>query len=272
MGNVLVAADVERFAVAAFAHSGDEKRTDRVVNVDEVANLGAVAENLNLLVFDRQPDEPRDKALSIVFDQLARAIDIGQPQRRSTDAEDVVVDEMVVLAGRLIDPVDVSRPNQMFLGDWQIFRLAIDLTGARIHHLDAGIVPPARLEQRQLAVAVDLEVGMRVAHAVDVADLPGEVEDDLAIAHEIVHRARLTDVGDIDANAVLDACDVEEIAAVIGNERIDKESVGAERRKPVGKVAADEACCPCDENFQLALCSSTGYFQVSRSNCRISEN
>ena len=57
----------------------------------------------------------------------------------------------------------------------------------------------ARLEQRQLAAAVDLEIGVRIPHAVDVADLPGEVEDDLATAHQVVHRARLPHVGDVDA-------------------------------------------------------------------------
>ena len=78
-------------------------------------------------------------------------------------------------------------------------------------------------------------------HAVDVADLPGEIEDDLAVAHEIVHRARLADVGDIDADTVFDARDVGEVAAVVGDERIDEQHVGAEIGEPAGEIAADEA-------------------------------
>ena len=81
---------------------------------------------------------------------------------------------------------------------------------------------------------------MRIAHAVDVADLPGEIEDDLAVAHEVVHRARLPDVGDVDAHAILDARDVEEVAAVVGNERVDEQDVGAEIDEAAREVAADE--------------------------------
>ena len=99
----------------------------------------------------------------------------------------------------------------------------------------------ARLEQRQLAAAVDLEVGVRVAHAVDVADLAGEVEDHLAVAHQVVHRARLAHVGDVHADAILDAGDVEQVAAVVGDQRVDQQHVGAERDQPVRQVAADEA-------------------------------
>ena len=88
----------------------------------------------------------------------------------------------------------------------------------------------AGFEQRQLAAAVDLEIGVRVAHAVDVADLSGEVEDDLAVLHQVVHRARLPHVGDVDAHAVLDAGDVEQVAAVVGNQRVDEQHVGAELR------------------------------------------
>ena len=99
----------------------------------------------------------------------------------------------------------------------------------------------ARLEQRQLAAAVDLEVGVRIAHAVDVADLAGEVEDHLAALHQVVHRAGLAHVGDVHRDAVLDAGDVEQVAAVVGNQRIDQQDVGAELHQAVREVAADEA-------------------------------
>jgi hypothetical protein len=102
-------------------------------------------------------------------------------------------------------------------------------------------VAAARLEQRQLAAAVDLEVGVRVEHAVDVADLAGEVEDHLAIAHQVVHRRLLPDVGDVDADLRLDAVDVEEVPAVVVDEGVDQQDVGAERGQLAGQVAADEA-------------------------------
>ena len=93
--------------------AGAQERVGSIVDVDEVADLRAVAVNLDLAALDRQPDEPADKTLAIVANELAGTVDVGQPQRTRTDAEDVVVDEVVVLAGRLVDAVDVRRPDQM---------------------------------------------------------------------------------------------------------------------------------------------------------------
>ena len=111
----------------------------------------------------------------------------------------------------------------------------------------------ARLEHRQLAAAVDLEIGVRVAHAVDVADLAGEVEDDVAVAHQVVHRRLLADVGDVDAHAVGDAVDVEQVAAVVGDQRVDEQHVGAELDELAREVAADEAEAAGDHHAAAAV-------------------
>ena len=58
MRDVLVAADVERFAVTGVASARRAETHHGIVNVDEVAHLRAVAEHLDLLVLERQPDEP----------------------------------------------------------------------------------------------------------------------------------------------------------------------------------------------------------------------
>ena len=109
-----------------------QERFDRIVDVDEIADLRAVAEDLDLLVLEHEPDEPADEALAVVPQQLARAVDVGQPQRAGAHAEDVVVDQMVVLAGGLVDAVDVGRPHQVPLGDRQVVRLAVDLPRAGV--------------------------------------------------------------------------------------------------------------------------------------------
>src|SRR5882724_9686430 len=77
--------------------------TSRVVHVHEVAHLRAVAVNLDGLVLDGETDEPGDESLTIVLDQLARPVDVRQPQRAGADAEHAVVDEMIVLACGLVD-------------------------------------------------------------------------------------------------------------------------------------------------------------------------
>ena len=130
---------------------------------------------------------------------------------------------------------------------------AVHLPRAGEHDLHRRVVVAARLEHRQLAAAVDLEIGVRVAHAVDVAHLPGEVEDDVAVAHEIVHRRLLADVGDVDAHAIGDAVDVEQVAAVVGDERIDEQHVGAERDQPAREIAADEAEAAGDHHRAAAV-------------------
>jgi hypothetical protein len=111
----------------------------------------------------------------------------------------------------------------------------------------------AGLEQRQLAAAVDLEIGVRIANAVDVAHLPGEVEDHLAVLHEVIHRARLPDVGDVDLDAILDAGDVEQIAAILGDQRVDEQDIGAERGEAVREVAADEPESARDHHLAPAI-------------------
>jgi hypothetical protein len=61
-----------------------------------------------------------------------------------------------------------------------------------------------------------------------------------SIAHQVVHRARLADIGDVDANAILDPGDVEQVPAVPVDQRVDQKDVGAERREAMCEVAADE--------------------------------
>ena len=147
----LGAADVEHLAVAGVARARPQERIRRVVDEHEVAHLRAVAEDLDFLVLDGQADEPADEALAVVLDQLARAVDVGQPQRAGAHAEDVVVEQMVVLARGLVDAVDVDRPHQVVLVDRQAIRLAVDLARAGEDHLDRRIELAAGLEHRELA-------------------------------------------------------------------------------------------------------------------------
>ena len=129
----------------------------------------------------------------------------------------------------------------------------------------------ARLEQRQLAAAVDVEIGVRIAHAVDVADLAGEVEDHVAALHEVVHRAGLPHVGDVDRDLVFDAGDVEQVAAVLGNQRIDEQHVGAELHQPVREVAADEPETSGDHHAPAAI-EGVGAHRLLRCSLRITSS
>jgi hypothetical protein len=86
-----------------------------------------------------------------------------------------------------------------------------------------------------------------------VADLAGEAEDHVAVANEIVHRRLLPDVGDVDLHALGDPVDVEKVAAVVGNQRVDQQHAGAEIDQRAREVAADEAEAAGDHHGAVAV-------------------
>src|SRR4051812_1296552 len=249
----LEAADVEDLAVRCVVRTGSEERIDRVIDEDEVTYLLSVAVDLNLASFNHQPDEPGDEALPVVFQQLPRAVDIGQSERAGADAKHVVVNEVVVLAGGLVDAVDVGRPHQMRFRNWQRVGAPVHLARTGEDDLDVRVVVAARLENRQLGAAVDLEVGVRVLHAVDVTDLPGQVEDHVLVLDQVIHGRLLADVRDVDANAAFDPVDVEQAAAVFGEQGIDDQDLRAERDERVREVAADETEAARDHDLATAI-------------------
>ena len=141
----------------------------------------------------------------------------------------------------------------MGLVDGQPIRPPVNLPRAGEDDFRLRVVLAAGFENRQLAAAVDLEVRVRVLHAVDVAHLAGEVEDHIAPLHEIAHRRGLPHVGDVDAQARFEAGDVREVAAVVGNERVDEQDVGAEVDERVRQVRTDEAEATGDEHAAAAI-------------------
>ena len=253
MADRLVAAHVEHLAVACVAGARPEERVGGVVHVDEIAELRAVTVDVDGLILDRKPDEPADEALAIVLDELTRPVHVGQPERARAHAEHVVVDEMVVLAGRLVDPVDVGRAHEMALIDRKRVGAPVHLARTGEDDLHLRVVVAARLENGELAAAVDLEIGVGVPHAVDVAHLAREAEDDVAIADEMVHRRLLADVGHVDAHPIGDAVDVEQVAAGVRDERVHEQHVGAELDQAAREVAADEPEAAGDHHGAVAV-------------------
>ena len=136
-----------------------------------------------------------------------------------------VVEQVVPLAGHLVDPVDVDRPDRMLLVDRQVVGPAVDLARAGVDDPDRRVVLAARLEDRQLRAAVDLEVGLRVGHRIEMARLPGQVEQEVLIAHESGHRMAVADIGDVDLHPVRDVPDVVTQAAVLGDQAVDDRDV-----------------------------------------------
>ena len=129
-----VASHVEHLAVAAIGRAGAQERIGGIVDIHEVAQLGTVAEDLNLAALERKPDEPADEALPVVPNQLARTVDVRETQRAGANAEHVVVEQVVILAGGLVDAVDVYGADEMILVNGQPFGPSVNLSRSREHH------------------------------------------------------------------------------------------------------------------------------------------
>ncbi len=179
---------------------------------------------------------------------VARAVGVGQPKRGRPDSVDVVVQQVVRLAGVVVDAVHVGGGEGMLLVDRLVLRATVLPAGAGKHDLDLGVVMPAGLQDGKLTLAVDLEVREGVLHRIDVAQRSCEVEHQVAVLHEIVHRELVADIRDVHRDAVFKACDVVEVAAVLGNQRIDQEHVRTEVDQPPGNVASDEPESTGDED------------------------
>src|SRR6185503_13207966 len=135
-----LAAEVEDLAVRRLHRARPQQRVHHVVHVVEVALLLAVPEELDLLAAHRLPDEPADESLAVVLDELARSVGVGEAQRGAADAVHGVVDEVVELAGDLVDAVDVRGVEQMGLVHGQPHGLAVDLARPRVDDLHSGVV------------------------------------------------------------------------------------------------------------------------------------
>jgi hypothetical protein len=185
--------------------------------------------------------------LPVVTDQLAGAVGVGEPQRRGADPVHLVVDQVVELAGDLVDPVHVHRLQEVLLVHRQVEGLAVDLARAGVNDLDLGVALADRLEDPQLAGAVDLEVGHGVAHRVDVAHLSGQVEQHLLASHQELHPVP-AHVGDVDADLVLVAVEVEEISPVVGQQAVHRRHSSAQVGEGTAEVRPDEAEASGDEH------------------------
>ena len=232
--------EVQDLPVRGVHRPRPQEGVHHVVHVVEVALLAPVAEDLDLLAERGLADEPADEALPVVPDELAGAVGVGEPQRGGADPVHLVVDEVVELAGDLVDPVHVHRLQEVLLVDRQVEGLAVDLARAGVDDLELGVALAHRLEHPELARAVDLEVGDGVGHGVDVAHLAGQVEEHLLAADQVLHPVP-AHVGDVDADLVLVAVEVEEVAPVVGQQAVDRRHPRPEVGEGAAEVRADEA-------------------------------
>ena len=143
---------------------------------------------------------------------------------------------MVPLASHFVDAVDVDRPQQMLFVHRQIVRLTVDLAGARKDDLDAGIIAPASFQDGQLGSTVDLQISTGILHRVHVAGLPCQVEQVILPLDQVPHAVLVPHIGDVDLHVVLETGDVEQVAAVFGDQAVHEGHAGTEVHQPSRQV------------------------------------
>ncbi len=250
-------AQIEGLAVGALIRGAEQQSLHHVVHVVEVADLQAVAEDAQRLAIQQAHEPDAEKCLAVILDAHPGAVGVRQPQDAGAHAVDAMVEEMVAFPGDLVDAVDVHGRERMILVHRQIARHAVNLARAREDHADGRIALAAGFEDGQLRAAIDFQVGLRIAHAIEVAGLPGEVEKVVLPGHEVVDAVGIAHVGDVDLHPAAQVLDVEGVAAVFGDEAVDQGYVRARRDEPPRKVGADKAQAAGDEHI-FALQSGLG--------------
>ena len=110
---------------------------------------------------------------------LTRPVHIGEAQRDSSKVVDLAVQAVVVLAGQLVDAVDVARLGWVRLINWQVSRPPVHLAGTGVYDHHFWPHSAKGFQQHQLRTDVDVLVAQWIHHRLVVADLPGDVEDEI---------------------------------------------------------------------------------------------
>jgi hypothetical protein len=183
----------------------------------------------------------------------AGTVHVGEQQGHGIDLAEGAVQQMVGSGGVLVHPIEIDGLNGMGLIDRQILWHAVDLARAGIDDPHSPRQAPARLQELQLRHRVNLHVPLREVHAVHVADLAGQVEDDVAGSEPIGEPFRLADRVRTHLDPVADRLDVVGIGAAARDRGIHDGDLRSGLDQPDREVAADEAKPARNQDFLIAV-------------------
>ena len=148
------------------------------------------------------------------------------------------VEQVELLAGQLVDAVDVDRRRRVVLVDGQVPRPAVHLAGRRLHDGARRVRRRAPISRNARWLrTLRSRSRKRILHRGEVADLTGDVEDDVGALERAGHlgasMSRLEHVH-------VEARQVGAIAAVLGHQRVD-DDVRTAADELVHEVRTDEA-------------------------------
>src|SRR5678815_3695659 len=100
---------------------------------------------------------------------------------------DAVIEEVIFFARHLVDPIHVHRVQRMTLVYREALGATVKLPRAGKDNLDPWITGAAGFENRKLSVAINLEIGHRVSHRIEMTGLAGKVEKIILSLDEVMH-------------------------------------------------------------------------------------
>ena len=133
----------------------------------------------------------------------------------------------------------------MCLGYRQAHGPPVNLARAREDNFHVRVIVAAGFKQRELRGAVQGEIVVRISQRLKVAHLPGEIEDVIHAADQMINHVVFAHIGAIDLDAILDAVNVKKIAAFVRYHRVqNKDFDVAKLDEPVSEVATDKPSPP----------------------------
>src|SRR3954462_4851250 len=96
----------------------------------------------------------------------------------------------------------------MSLIDRKAIGPSINLARAGKDDFDFWVVSAAGFENRELRLAIDLQVGHRIAHRIEMARLPGQVKKVILALDQVTQAVGVANIRDVDLKPILQAFDI----------------------------------------------------------------
>ena len=129
----------------------------------------------------------------------------------------------------------------MVFVDRKILWPAVDLPGTGKNDFQIAIVQSAGLQDLQLRRRVNVQIGQRVGHRIQVAGLAGEIEEKFPVLDQPGHRFRIADICKVDRNAIANVLDVERVSPVFRNQAVDQRDFGPKANQAARQGGPDKA-------------------------------
>ena len=107
----------------------------------------------------------------------------------------------------------------------------------------------ARFQDLQLRGRVNIQIGQRIYHGIEMTGLTSEIEKKLSFLDERGHGCGVTNIGPIDSHAVANTVNIKEIAAVLRNQAVDQDDPGAQLDQSPRQGRANKAKTPGDKDI-----------------------